>query len=76
MKSANGLVVMFTIAKLIKILQPYIGEKLSGFDNNLFKSFYSAEVIECDIRATLGLTKKANLKKQLDIGVVGSLDPE
>jgi len=53
---------MFTIAKLIKILQPYIGEKLSGFDTNLFKSFYSADVIECDLRGSLGLTKKEKLK--------------
>jgi hypothetical protein len=67
---------MFTIAKLVKIFQPYIEEKLSGFDTNLFKSFYSADVIECDLRATLGLTKKANLKKKVDIGVEGSLKPE
>ena len=67
---------MFTIAKLIKIFQPYIGEKLSGFDTNLLKSFYSADVIECDLRATLGLDKKANLKKQVAIEVVGSLEPK
>ena len=63
LNSKNGLVVMLTIAKLIKILEPYIEEKkLSGFDINLFKSFYSADVVECDLRGSLGLTKKEKLK--------------
>ena len=42
LNSQNGLVVMFTIAKLIKIMKPYIKEgQLGYFDKNLFNSFYS-----------------------------------
>jgi len=42
LSSSKGLVVMFTIAKLLKILKPYIEEnQLSHFDKNLFNSFYS-----------------------------------
>lgn len=38
---------MFTIAKLMKILKPYIEEnQLSYFDKNLFHSFYSAQALE------------------------------
>jgi hypothetical protein len=43
LNSPNGLVVIFTIAKLMSILKPYIEEKqLSHFDKNLFNSFYSS----------------------------------
>jgi len=36
------MVVIFTLAKLLKILLPYIKEKqLSDFDLNLFYSFYN-----------------------------------
>jgi len=41
LNSSNGLVVIFTIAKLIKILKPYTENgKLDDFDLNLFKRFY------------------------------------
>ena len=47
MNSSNGLVVILTIAKLLKILKPYIEEKkLSHFDRNLFNSFYSSIYLE------------------------------
>ena len=47
LSSPNGLVVIFTIAKLMKILKPYVGaEHLSSFDKNLFQSFYSAVSLE------------------------------
>lgn len=47
LNSPNGLVVMFTISKLIKILQPYTTEgQLGYFDKNLFKSFYDNHVVE------------------------------
>jgi hypothetical protein len=39
--------VIFTIAKLIKILHPYIKvQQLSHFDRNLFNSFYSSISLE------------------------------
>jgi hypothetical protein len=38
---------MFTIAKLIKIMRPYVKEgQLSYFDKNLFNSFYSSQSLE------------------------------
>ena len=38
---------MFTIAKLMKILKPYVkAEQLSHFDKNLFHSFYSPVSME------------------------------
>ena len=47
LNSPNGLVVMFTIAKLIKIMKPYVLEgQLSYFDKNLFNSFYSSKSLE------------------------------
>lgn len=42
LQSENGLVVMFSLGKLMKILKPYTEEqKLGYFDKNLFQSFYS-----------------------------------
>jgi len=41
--SKSTLAVLFTVAKLFKILQPYTEEKqLSYFDINLFHSFFSS----------------------------------
>jgi len=39
--SKNNLVVLFTAAKILKIIMPYIEERqLSSFDTNLFYSFF------------------------------------
>jgi hypothetical protein len=47
LNSPNGLVVIFTIAKLMSILKPYIEvEQLSHFDKNLFHSFYSSKFLQ------------------------------
>jgi hypothetical protein len=49
--------------------------KLSGFDRNLFTSLYSADVIECDLRATLGLMI-AQISRKDFLEVVASLEAE
>ena len=56
---------MFTIAKLLKIMKPYIEEKqLSHFDKNLFNSFYSQLSLEDQTKSSLaGITFK-NLNYQ------------
>jgi len=56
LNSQNGLVVIFTIAKLIKILSAYTenGGKLGYFDLNLFKSFYPEKPEEPE---TISLSK-------------------
>jgi hypothetical protein len=47
LNSPNALVVMFTIAKLVKILKPYTEKgQLAHFDKNLFYSFYSSVTFE------------------------------
>lgn len=44
LQSNNGLVVLFSIGKLLRILKPYTQEeKLGHFDKNLFLSFYSSK---------------------------------
>ena len=69
LNSPNGLVVIFTIAKLIKIMKPYIDHKqLSYFDKNLFNSFYSAKSLEDKFPSSLlGFT--TNTKRVPDIDV-------
>jgi len=47
LNSSNPIVVLFTIAKLIKILKPYtLQGKLSFFDLNLFKGYFDARIID------------------------------
>jgi hypothetical protein len=52
----NGLVSMFTIAKLTDILEPFTKKKLSDFELNLFKSFYQRD-------ATKGTNKGKSFNK-------------
>ena len=47
LQSNNGLVAVFNLARLLKVLTPFAKQrKLSKFDLNLFYSFYSNEVKE------------------------------
>ena len=47
LQSNNGLVAVFSLARLLKVLTPFAKQrKLSKFDLNLFYSFYSNEVKE------------------------------
>ena len=52
----NGLVSMFTIAKLTNILEPFTKKKLNDFELNLFKSFYKRD-------ATKGTNMGKSFKK-------------
>ena len=47
LQSNNGLVAVFNLARLLKVLTPFAKQrKLSKFDLNLFYSFYSTKVME------------------------------
>jgi hypothetical protein len=66
LNSPNGLVVIFTIAKLMKILKPYIEEKqLSHFEKNLFNSFYSSTSIEDKPKANMMAAVTTFFKKKI-----------
>jgi hypothetical protein len=42
----NGLVAMFTLARLTNVLDPLTKRKLSGFELNLLKSFYNKDATQ------------------------------
>jgi hypothetical protein len=57
---------MFTIAKLMKILKPYVeAEQLSHFDKNLFHSFYSPVSLEDKPKANMIRTITDYLKEKI-----------
>jgi hypothetical protein len=60
----SGLVAMFTVGKLNKILKPYTAiKKLPEFDLKLFKSFFAK-----DVNLTQDLTIMSTLRKKNPIG--------
>lgn len=64
LNSPNGLVVIFTISKLLTILKPYIGLKeLSHFDKNLLHSFYTPISVEEKPDRTKGLLSFLSARK-------------
>ena len=57
---------MFTIAKLMKILKPYVkAEQFSHFDKNLFQSFYSPVSMEDKPKTNLIKTITEYLKEKI-----------
>jgi hypothetical protein len=75
LSSANGLVVIFTIAKLMKILKPYVGaEHLSSFDKNLFQSFYSPVSLEEKPKANVMAAITEHLRKKIEDGTITNLE--
>ena len=44
----NGLCSMFTLAKLTNVLDPFTKRKLTEFELNLFKNFYSKDIDDND----------------------------
>lgn len=75
LSSPNGLVVIFTIAKLMKILKPYVGaEHLSSFDINLFQSFYSPVSLDEKPKANVMAAITEHLRKKIEDGTITNLE--
>lgn len=64
--SPNGLVAIFTLGKLTAILENFTEKKLTNFDTNLLRSFYSKKHFENLNKVSLLNNLAAEAKKNLN----------